>query len=69
MLQCCPYHRLVDPADSTDFKARRWVVERTHSWMNHYRHVLTRWEKKFENYEAMLRFVCGVIVWNKILLG
>ncbi len=31
---------------NTDFKAHRWVVERTHSWMNRYRRVLTRWEKK-----------------------
>ncbi|MEW2998537.1 transposase, partial [Escherichia coli] len=53
----------------TDFKAHRWVVERTHSWMNRYRRVLTRWEKKVENYEAMLHFACGVIVWNKTLLG
>ncbi|MDD8256996.1 IS5/IS1182 family transposase, partial [Escherichia coli] len=37
--------------------------------MNRYRRVLTRWEKKVENYEAMLHFVCGIIVWNKILLG
>lgn len=53
----------------TDFKAHRWVVERTHSWMNRYRRVLTRWEKKVENYEAMLHFACGVIVCNKTLLG
>ena len=26
------------------FKARRWVVERTHSWMNRFRGILTRWE-------------------------
>jgi transposase len=25
-------------------KARRWVVERTHGWMNRFRRVLTRWE-------------------------
>jgi len=24
------------------FKARRWVVERTHSWMNRFRRILTR---------------------------
>ncbi|MEQ5056098.1 IS5/IS1182 family transposase, partial [Klebsiella michiganensis] len=42
---------------------------RTHSWMNCFRRVLTRWEKKTENYEAMLYFSCGLIVWNKILLG
>ncbi len=33
---------------STDFKAHRWVVERTHSWMNRFRRVLTLWEKKVE---------------------
>ncbi|MFC0139806.1 IS5/IS1182 family transposase, partial [Erwinia mallotivora] len=27
-----------------------------------------RWEKKTENYEAMLHFACGIIVWNKVLL-
>ncbi|MBA4435474.1 transposase, partial [Escherichia coli] len=54
---------------STDFKAHRWVVERTHSWMNRFRRVLTLWEKKVENYVARLYLTCGVIVWNKILLG
>lgn len=52
-----------------DFKAHRWVVERTHSWLNRYRRLLVRWEKKIENYEAMMHFSCGLIVWNKSLLG
>lgn len=51
------------------FRAPRWVVERTHSWMNRFRRILTRWEKKVENYEAMLHFAYSIIVWNKILLG
>ncbi|MGL5951727.1 MAG: hypothetical protein ACRCZ3_01070 [Providencia rustigianii] len=37
--------------------------------MNRYRRVLTRWEKKVENDKAMLHFACGIIVWNKNLLG
>ena len=37
------------------FKARRWVVERTHSWINRFRRLLVRWEKKSENYLAMLQ--------------
>lgn len=41
---------------NTDFKAHRWVVERTHSWMSRFRRVLTRWEEKVENYEAMSAF-------------
>ena len=36
------------------YRARRWVVERTHSWMNRFRRLLIRWEKKEENYLAML---------------
>lgn len=46
------------------FKARRWVVERTHSWMNRYRRLLIRWEKKLCNYTAMLHAVCGVIAFR-----
>jgi len=38
------------------FKARRWVVERTHSWINRFCRLLVRWEKKADNYLAMLHF-------------
>lgn len=43
------------------YRARRWVVERTHSWMNRFRRILVRWEKKEENYLAMLHFACAWI--------
>jgi putative transposase len=43
------------------FKARRWVVERAHSWMNRFRRLLVRWEKKPANYLAFLHFACGLI--------
>ena len=46
------------------FKARRWVVERTHSWMNRFRRILTRWEKKADNYLALLHLVCAVITYR-----
>lgn len=46
------------------FKARRWVVERTHSWMNRFRRILIRWEKKTENYLALLHLVCAVIAYR-----
>lgn len=52
------------------FKARRWVVERTHSWMNRFRRILIRWEKKPENYIGMLHLVCALITFRAIrLLG
>jgi len=45
-------------------KARRWVVERTHSWMNRFRRILTRWEKKPENYFGLLHLVCAIITYR-----
>jgi hypothetical protein len=27
------------------YTARRWVVQRTHSWMNRFRGILIRWRK------------------------
>lgn len=47
------------------FKARRWGVERTHSWMNRFRRILVRWEKKAENYLAFLHIVCAVIAFRR----
>lgn len=45
-------------------KARRWVVERTHSWMNRFRRLLVRWEKKAEHYLAFLHFACALIAFR-----
>lgn len=50
------------------FKARRWVVERTHSWMNRFRRILVRWEKRADTYIAMLHFALGIITWKASLL-
>jgi putative transposase len=47
--------------------ARRWVVERTHSWMNRFRRLLIRWEKKVENYKAMLHLACVLILYRLVL--
>ncbi len=44
-----------------NYRARRWVVERTHSWMNRFRRLLIRWEKKPENYLAFLHLSCACI--------
>ena len=42
-------------------RARRWVVESSHRWLNRFRRLLIRWEKKPEHYLAFLHFACGVI--------
>lgn len=46
------------------YRARCWVCERTHSWMNRLRRILIRWEKKQENYRAMLQRACAFILWR-----
>jgi putative transposase len=51
-------------------KARRWVVERTHSWMNRFRRILVRWEKKPANYLGLLHLVCAFLTYRAAgLLG
>jgi len=42
-------------------RARRWVAERSHSWLNRFRRLLIRWEKKPEQYLAFLHVACGLI--------
>ena len=52
------------------FKARRWVVERTHSWMNRFRRILIRWDKKVRNYLGFLHLACALITYKQSgLLG
>ena len=47
------------------WRARRWVVEACHSWMNRNRAVLIRWSKKDENHLAFLMLACGLIAFKK----
>lgn len=49
------------------YPARRWVVERTHSWMNRFRRLLIRWEKKTAHYEAMLHVACALILHRLVI--
>jgi len=46
------------------YRSRRWVVERTHSWLNRFRRLLIRWEKKTDNYLAMLHLACACITYR-----
>lgn len=51
--------------DHPDWKARRWVVEACHSWLNRNRGVLVRWSKKDENHLAFLQLASGLIAFKK----
>jgi putative transposase len=47
------------------YRARRWPVERTISWMNRFRRILVRWEKKMANYTAMVHLTCAFIAFKQ----
>jgi putative transposase len=49
--------------------ARRWVVERTISWLTKRRSLRTRWSKKAENWMALVQLACAHILLNLAVLG
>lgn len=55
-------------AHTPGWKARRWVVEACHSWLNRNRGILIRWSKKDENHLALLQLASGLIAFKKARL-
>jgi putative transposase len=51
------------------WRARRWVVEAAHSWLNRNRGILIRWSKKDENHLALLQLASGLIAFKKARLA
>jgi putative transposase len=51
------------------YPPRRWKVERTISWINNMRKLRTRWEKKAENYQALVMLASALILYRLIVLG
>jgi hypothetical protein len=51
------------------WRARRWVVEACHSWLNRNRGILIRWSKKEENHLALLQLASGLIAFKKAHLA
>ncbi|MDN7602887.1 IS5 family transposase [Burkholderia gladioli] len=39
----------------------RWVVERTHAWLHHFRRLRTRFERRADIHEALLKLGCCLI--------
>jgi transposase len=52
--------------DNPAYKARRWVVEVSHSWFNRFRKLLVRFEKLTERYEALLHMAAAIIAFRKV---
>ena len=47
--------------------ARRWKVERLFAWLQNYRRLITRFERKIENFLAFLRLASFMILAKKYL--
>jgi transposase len=52
---------------NSQYVARQWVVEACHSWLNRFRKLLVRYEKKSQNYLVLVEFACAVIVWRNVI--
>jgi transposase len=50
-----------------DFKARRRVVERTHTWVNRFRKLLVSFEKNELSYTGLLGLAAAMICWRKTI--
>jgi putative transposase len=62
-------HRGEDPDDVVRcHQPKRWVVERSASWLNRFRKLLIRCEKA-ENYLALVQLTCCITVYRRTILG
>ena len=46
--------------------ARRWVVERTLSWLSKCRGLLVRYDKKASNFLGLLQLACGLLWYRRV---
>jgi putative transposase len=54
----------LDEAGEKRYPARRWVVERTLSWLSKCRAILVRYEKKAANYLGLIKVAC-ILLWYR----
>ena len=47
----------------------RWVVERTLAWLNRYRRLTVRYERRADIHQAFLSLGCALICWNRLQDG
>ena len=47
----------------------RWVVERTFAWLNQFRRLRVRYDKRADIHEAVLSLGCALICWQSLRKG
>jgi transposase len=45
---------------------RRWVIERTNSWLQNFRRLVARYERKVKNFEALVHLACALVTLKKV---
>jgi putative transposase len=50
------------------YRARRWVVDRTHFWLNRFRKLLVRFEKTTAAYEGLLELASALIAFRQMIV-
>jgi putative transposase len=56
----------LDKNGKKKYPARRWVVERTISWLSKCRGLMVRYEKKSENFIALFQFACALLWYRRL---
>jgi len=46
---------------------RRWIIERTNSWLQNFRRLVVRYERKAKNFEALVHMACALITLKRVL--
>ncbi len=45
---------------------RRWIIERTNSWLQNFRRLVVRYERKVKNFEALVHLACALVTLKKV---
>jgi transposase len=45
---------------------RRWIIERTNSWLQNFRRLVVRYERGGRNFEALVHMACVLITLKKV---
>ena len=45
---------------------RRWIIERTNSWLQNFRRLAVRYERKVKNFEAMVHLACALVALKRV---
>jgi len=45
---------------------KRWKIERTHAWLGNFRHLVVRYDRSLQIYEAFFHIACFMIVLRRL---